>query len=71
MEAKKLGVDELITIGDLAKHTAKAFGNAKQFDNKQELITYTKMLLGDGVTMLIKGSRGMQLEKVVAELVQE
>lgn len=70
-QAKELGVDELIVIGSLAKHTAETFGVAKQFDDKQELITYTKTLLTKNVTLLVKGSRGMQLEEVVAELVQE
>jgi len=69
-QAQELGVDELIVIGDLAKHTAGTFGMAKQFDNKQELITYTKTLLADDVTILVKGSRGMRLEEVVANLVR-
>jgi UDP-N-acetylmuramoyl-tripeptide--D-alanyl-D-alanine ligase len=69
-QAQELGVDELIVIGDLAKHTAGTFGMAKQFDNKQELITYTKTLLADDVTILVKGSRGMRLEEVVAKLVR-
>ncbi len=70
-EAKALGVDELITLGERAKHTAQAFGSGRCFDDKPALIEYSKSLLAENVTLLVKGSRGMRLEEVVTQLVQE
>jgi len=70
--AKKLKIDEVYTCGDLSKETAKAFGtNAKHYSNHQELILALKPHLREKVTILIKGSRSAQMEKVAAALLDK
>lgn len=67
--AKELNIDDVYTCGDLSKETAKAFGaNAKHYPNHQELILALKPHLQENVTILIKGSRSAQMEKVAAAL---
>ena len=67
--AKQLNIDFVYTCGDLSKETAKAFGaNAKHFTNHQALILALKRDLQDNATILIKGSRSAQMEKVAAAL---
>ena len=67
--AKELNIDDVYTCGDLSKETAKAFGaNAKHYPNHQELILALKPRLQENVTILIKGSRSAQMEKVAAAL---
>lgn len=67
--AKELNIDDVYTCGDLSKETAKAFGaNAKHYPNHQELILALKPQLQENVTILIKGSRSAQMEKVTAAL---
>lgn len=69
LKAKALGVDTLLTMGELTTYTAKAFGSsAKHFNKKTELIAFTKALLAPDVTVLVKGSRGMQMDEVVNAL---
>jgi UDP-N-acetylmuramoyl-tripeptide--D-alanyl-D-alanine ligase len=67
--AKELNIEEVYTCGDLSKETAEAFGAAaKHFPNHQELILALKAKLQSDVTILIKGSRSAQMEKVAAAL---
>ncbi len=67
--------DALITVGPRARiiaETAKAAGlDAKviaQFDDSQQALTYLKNLLAKGDVVLVKGSRAVQMEKIVPEL---
>lgn len=67
--AKELNIDDVYTCGNLSQETAKAFGaNAKHYPNHQELILALKPHLQKNVTILIKGSRSAQMEKVAAAL---
>lgn len=67
--AKALTIDDVYTCGDLSQETAKAFGpKGKHYTNHQALILALKPCLQDNVTILIKGSRSAQMEKVVAAL---
>ncbi|MBI5450546.1 MAG: UDP-N-acetylmuramoyl-tripeptide--D-alanyl-D-alanine ligase [Gammaproteobacteria bacterium] len=66
------GIDRLFTVGPLAAAAATAFGQgAHSFAGHQELITelqhYLATLHG-AVTVLVKGSRSMHMEQVVAAL---
>lgn len=71
LKAKAVGVDTVLTIGELSKHTSHEFGKtAHHFDDKQSLIAYAKTLLQPDVTVLVKGSRGMRLEDVVNEIIE-
>jgi UDP-N-acetylmuramoyl-tripeptide--D-alanyl-D-alanine ligase len=63
--------DEFLTIGDLARHAADAYGDgAHSFDVLTDLQRAVVDLLGDGVTVLVKGSRVMGLERLVGALVE-
>lgn len=67
--AKQLNIDFVYTCGALSKETAKAFGaNAKHYANHQALILALKRDLQKNATILIKGSRSAQMEKVAAAL---
>jgi UDP-N-acetylmuramoyl-tripeptide--D-alanyl-D-alanine ligase len=67
--AKALSIDDVYTCGDLTQETAKAFGaSGKHYPNHQALITALKLCLQKNVTILIKGSRSAQMEKVTAAL---
>ena len=74
----ELGIDYLVTVGEKAKDTAKA---AKEFGMSEDHIYYfnsspeagrflqDKIQLND--LLLIKGSQGMRMERIVKELMAE
>jgi UDP-N-acetylmuramoyl-tripeptide--D-alanyl-D-alanine ligase len=65
-EARIAGIDRLVTLGEFSAYTAQKFGEgALHFKKIEELITEIENLLRPGVTLLIKGSRFMQMERVV------
>ncbi|MHB1221197.1 MAG: UDP-N-acetylmuramoyl-tripeptide--D-alanyl-D-alanine ligase [Gammaproteobacteria bacterium] len=65
------GIDFLFTYGDLSEKASQAFGkNAFHFAEQEKLITALQPLLHNTTTILVKGSRSMQMEKVIAGLVQ-
>jgi UDP-N-acetylmuramoyl-tripeptide--D-alanyl-D-alanine ligase len=64
--ARAAGIATLFTLGELSAHTALAFGaGARHFDRIEDLIAEISKTLAPGVTMLVKGSRFMQMERVV------
>lgn len=64
------GIDYLLTLGELTQHTSNAFGEkAQHFNEANALITALKPLLNNTTTILVKGSRSMHMEKVIASLV--
>ncbi|TAK73022.1 MAG: UDP-N-acetylmuramoyl-tripeptide--D-alanyl-D-alanine ligase [Gammaproteobacteria bacterium] len=68
---RQAGVDYLFTYGELSAHTAQAFGEgAYHFSEQEKLVTALKPFLYNQTTILVKGSRSMKMEKVVAQLVQ-
>lgn len=65
------GIHYLFTYGELSADTAKAFGEgAYHFNEQDKLVTALKPFLFNQTTILVKGSRSMRMEKVVAELVE-
>ncbi len=65
------GIDYLFTLGELSAQSANAFGDgAYHFNEQDKLINALKPFLYNQTTILIKGSRSMRMEKIVAELVQ-
>jgi len=74
----KLGVSELITVGKLAEEIAQgarmagyAEEHIKVTSTREEAVTKAKALLtlfGPGIWVLIKGSRGMKMEEITAQL---
>ena len=70
--AARCGLEHLLTFGTLSRHAATAFGtNARHFDDLENLMASLRELLTQGGTVLVKGSRFMQMERVVRRLVNE
>jgi len=69
---REAGIDYLYTTGELTLATTDAFGkNAKHFKDKNELIATLSSLLQKDVVMLVKGSRSMKMETIIAAMVPE
>ncbi|MCC7325897.1 MAG: UDP-N-acetylmuramoyl-tripeptide--D-alanyl-D-alanine ligase [Burkholderiales bacterium] len=67
--ARECGVARLYAIGELARESVTAFGaGATHFDSAQRLIEALLRDAQPGVAMLVKGSRFMRMERVVAAL---
>lgn len=74
--ARDCGVDQLMTLGELVQHACNAFGPAAtHYDSVENLIAALteQFSAGDAknFTMLIKGSRFMKMERVVAFFTQQ
>ncbi|MES2219303.1 MAG: UDP-N-acetylmuramoyl-tripeptide--D-alanyl-D-alanine ligase [Pseudomonadota bacterium] len=66
------GIDYLFTLGNLTAETTKAFGkNAAHFTDRNQLIKALQPYLQDGTTVLVKGSRSMHMELIIAELLPD
>jgi UDP-N-acetylmuramoyl-tripeptide--D-alanyl-D-alanine ligase len=66
-QIKAANIDHLFTLGALTAATARGFGkNARHFTDRQELLAALKPLLQSQTNILIKGSRSMSMEKIVA-----
>jgi len=70
--AREKGIDQLLTTGTLASLTAEEFGiGASHYDNCDSLSEALSDLLGPQVNVLVKGSRGARMERVVEALIEE
>ena len=70
--AREKGIDQLLTTGTLASLTAEEFGiGASHYDNCDALSEALSDLLGPQVNVLVKGSRGARMERVVEALIEE
>jgi UDP-N-acetylmuramoyl-tripeptide--D-alanyl-D-alanine ligase len=71
--AADLGVERLLTVGELARHSAEAFGSARarHFDSLETLVEALAASIRPGVICLVKGSRSMGMERVVEALLGE
>jgi len=67
--ARASGIESLLTTGPLMREAAQMFGaSAAHFDDIGGLIDALRQSLRAGATILIKGSRFMQMERVVQAL---
>ncbi|HSH97803.1 MAG: UDP-N-acetylmuramoyl-tripeptide--D-alanyl-D-alanine ligase [Methylophilaceae bacterium] len=70
--AKASKIPALYLLGDLSRETAKAFGaGAHHFDSVESLSASVKSLLNPQTAVLVKGSRFMQMERVVEQLLDK
>ncbi|MFZ1853267.1 MAG: UDP-N-acetylmuramoyl-tripeptide--D-alanyl-D-alanine ligase [Nitrosomonas sp.] len=68
-DARNAGLDQLLTLGKLSAYATEKFGKgARHFDSIDALLNIARNLLADDVVVLIKGSRFMQMERVVQHL---
>ena len=66
VEARKAGIDELLALGDLTRHTVREFGaGAQHFEGINALLAVLENKLNAHTTVLVKGSRSMRMERVV------
>ena len=71
-QARDAGIDVLYTLGELSADAARQFGKgARHFAQIEELLAEAEKLLAPGVTMLVKGSRFMQMERIVERFTAE
>ena len=69
--AKAAGIARLFTLGDLSAHAAPAFGDgARVFDTHEALADALAAGLRPGVRVLVKGSRGSAMDRIVKALLQ-
>jgi UDP-N-acetylmuramoyl-tripeptide--D-alanyl-D-alanine ligase len=66
------GIDLLFTLGQLAQHSATAFGTqAKHYDDLGALQQALDAVTNKDTTVLVKGSRFMKMERLVQHLINE
>lgn len=66
------GIDYLFTLGHLSAATTAAFGeNAHHFTEYKELVAALQPHLTRNVTILVKGSRSMHMERIIAEIIPD
>ena len=71
LAARTAGIDRLLALGDLTKETVGAFGSgAMHFERIQELLAELENALTPDTTVLVKGSRFMQMERVVNSFIE-
>jgi UDP-N-acetylmuramoyl-tripeptide--D-alanyl-D-alanine ligase len=67
--ARERGIDALYALGELAVHAVRAFGEgARHYAAIGALLADVSAALGPQATVLVKGSRFMQMERVVRSL---
>lgn len=71
LAAKKYGIDKFYGVGKMTRAAAEAFGQGAQyFHDQKSLIEKLLSEIPQGATLLVKGSRGMRMERVVECLMQ-
>ena len=68
--AREAGIDHLLTLGELSEAAAAEFGDGgRPFADIEALCTALEAMLGPRVTVLVKGSRFMRMERVVRRFI--
>jgi len=67
--ARKSGIEELWTVGEFVRLSAKEFGSgARHFNDKDSAINCCLEKLRSGVTLLVKGSRSAGLDEIITAI---
>jgi len=67
--ARARGIDRMFVLGESSRHAAAAFGEgARHYGDIDALLAELAPCLAQGVTVLIKGSRFMRMERVLQAL---
>ncbi len=67
--AKQKGIAHLFSFGELSQQASATFGgDAQHFTTLEAMIISLKLLMQAHVTVLVKGSRFMQMDKLVNEI---
>jgi len=69
LRAREVGIEYVFTLGELALHVTDSFGTGRHFQNIAALNTAVRAMLPEVASILVKGSRFMQMPRVV-EFVQ-
>jgi len=70
--ARAAGIDRLLCLGEMSLNAAQGFGKgAMHFERIEELLAEIECALGPEVTVLVKGSRFMRMERVVKSFVEK
>jgi len=70
--ARELGIDSLHGLGELSAHTVAAFGPAgRHYPDLDALVDGVQRTVNAPASVLVKGSRFMRMERVVARLLPE
>lgn len=69
--AKEQGIDALLALGELSTHMVRTFGaGARHFDSPEALAGVLSEMMDQDTVVLVKGSRFMKMERVVALVTQ-
>jgi UDP-N-acetylmuramoyl-tripeptide--D-alanyl-D-alanine ligase len=66
--ARERGISAVFALGDLAKHSAESFGQKRHFAGVDSLLDAIKIEAPNFVSILVKGSRFMKMERAVQAL---
>ncbi len=70
--ARAAGIEQLVALGELSVNTVAGFGaGARHFPRIEELLADVENRLASDMTVLVKGSRFMQMERVVKAFTTE
>lgn len=72
--ARAAGIDRLLCLGEMSLHMVQGFGQpapvAMHFERIEELLAEIECALGSDVSVLVKGSRFMKMERVVQSFIE-
>ncbi|MGH8312022.1 MAG: glutamate ligase domain-containing protein, partial [Gammaproteobacteria bacterium] len=67
--ARRFGIVRLMSFGSLSLHATEQFGaGAEHFVDMEALVSALRAGMRPGITLLVKGSRSMRMERVVEAL---